>query len=209
MFNGIVQAVLPVAEVDKQPGLIHMRVSFPPKLKQNVQLGASIAFNGVCLTVAYMDEACLGFDIIQQTLDVTNLKALYPGCLVNVERAAKWGDEVGGHPLSGHVCAVVELVERVESPNNVTFKLKAPEHFGQYLFSKGYVGVNGASLTLAEVEKNSFWVHLIPETLRQTTFDQSQVGDCFNLEVDQQTRSIVDTLEHMLTARGLLKDGSR
>lgn len=203
MFNGIVQAVLPVAQVDKQSGLMHIRVSFPANLRQNVQLGASIAFNGVCLTVAYVDETCLGFDIIQQTLDVTNLKALYPGCLVNVERAAKWGDEVGGHPLSGHICAVAELIERVESPNNVAFKLKAPEHLGKYLFNKGYIGLNGASLTLAAVEKDSFWVHLIPETLRQTTFDQSQVGDCFNLEIDQQTLSIVDTLEQMLAARGL------
>jgi riboflavin synthase len=201
MYTGIVQAVLCVESVERRHDFMRIKVRFPAPLLEGVNLGASIGFNGVCLTVAAIEEHLLSFDIMRETLAVTNLGAIEVGSYLNVERSAKWGDEVGGHLLSGHVMGVAEILNLDKTDDNLSMRMKAPEKCAKYLFSKGYVGLNGASLTLAQVQGSEFSVHLIPETLRLTTFLDSQVGDKVNLEVDSQTQVIVETVERVLSER--------
>ncbi len=201
MYTGIVQAVLSIETLEHAEGVMRISVRFPQALLEGVQLGASIAFNGTCLTVAGIEDDLLSFDVMQETLKVTNLSDLEPGSLVNVERSAKMGDEIGGHPLSGHVLDVVVITDIVVSGQNKTLRMKAPEYCSKYLFNKGYIGLNGASLTLGQVEGSSFSVHLIPETLRLTTFSDSQVGDKVNLEVDSQTQIIVETVGRIMAEK--------
>jgi riboflavin synthase len=138
--------------------------------------------------------------VIAETLERTTLKNLAPGQIVNIERSAKIGDEIGGHILSGHIFATAEITQITplgEEQKILTFK--APKILGKYLFPKGYIALNGVSLTLVETDiEGGFTVHLIPETLRATTFGQSHVGDLVNVEIDSQTQAIVHTVENFL-----------
>lgn len=197
MFTGIVQGIAHVRQIERKTGLFTFLIEFPEGSTENLQIGASVAINGTCLTVTHTDGPCASFDVMQETLRITNLGALQEGDAVNFERAARFGDEIGGHLLSGHVHGLAMLV-RIEKPeNNTTLTFEVPEELRKYVFSKGYIGLNGASLTIGKVEGNSFQVHLIPETLRMTTFGQAREGDLINLEIDTQTQTIVDTLERM------------
>lgn len=197
MFTGIVQGVAHIRQIERKTCLFTFLIEFPPGATENLQIGASVAINGTCLTVTRVDGLTASFDVMQETLRVTNLGTLNEGDAVNFERAARFGDEIGGHLLSGHVHALARLV-RIEQPeNNTTLTFEVPEDLCKYIFPKGYIGLNGASLTIGEVKERQFQVHLIPETLRMTTFGQLREGDLVNLEVDTQTQTIVDTLERM------------
>ncbi|MCL6416535.1 riboflavin synthase subunit alpha [Aestuariirhabdus sp. Z084] len=200
MFTGIVQCSLPLSGLESKPGLKRFWFDFPSEMLADLSLGASVAVNGACLTVAAIDGSRIGFDVMQETLRVTNLAQLESGSYVNLERAARFNDEIGGHLLSGHVHDRVEVlsVERPENNCIITFSL-APE-WQPYLFAKGFVALNGASLTVGEVEPGQFNVYLIPETLKITTFDNLKVGDKVNLEIDSQTQVIVDTVKRMSEA---------
>lgn len=197
MFTGIVQGIAHIRQLKRKTGLITFLIEFPAGATDNLQIGASVAINGTCLTVTRVEGQTAYFDVMQETLRVTNLGSLNEGDAVNFERAARFGDEIGGHQLSGHVHALARLV-RIERPeNNTTLTFEVPPALCKYIFSKGYIGLNGASLTIGAADGNQFQVHLIPETLRATTFSQLQEGDLVNLEVDAQTQTIVDTLERM------------
>ncbi|MDX1341985.1 MAG: riboflavin synthase subunit alpha, partial [Reinekea sp.] len=155
------------------------------------------ALNGVCLTVTQIVGGRAYFDVMMETLRVTNLGALQQGDMVNVERAARFGDDIGGHSMSGHVSACV-AVSKIEYPENnriIWFSVDAQQR--KYLFPKGFVGLNGCSLTIGEVTQDQFNVYLIPETLSVTTFGELSEGDQVNIEYDAQTQAIVDTLERM------------
>ncbi len=197
MFTGIVQGLAQVQRIQRKPGLDTFLIGFPANATDNLAIGASVAINGTCLTVTRVQDDAAEFDVMQETLAVTNLASLKEGDSVNFERAARIGDEIGGHLLSGHVHAQARIVAIERPENNVTLTLDVPEAWAPYLFSKGYIGLNGASLTLGQVEGNRFQVHLIPETLRQTTFGHVREGDWINLEVDSHTQAIVDTLKRM------------
>lgn len=203
MFTGIVQGLATIDSIEGHSTFRRLKVRFPPDSLNNVQKGASIALNGTCLTVTSFDEldstAC--FDVIEETLDKTNLGALAEESRVNFERAARIGDEIGGHLMSGHVHTSVEVIAVNKQPDNVTIELKTPGKLKQYLLEKGFVGLNGCSLTLGRVDSESFEVHLIPETLSVTTFGSTIPGDKINLEVDPQTQAIVDTVEKALKTR--------
>ncbi len=204
MFTGIVQAALPVQVIKQQAQLHTLTITLPPELRNGVQIGASIALNGTCLTVVRIGEQGeVDFDVMMESLRVTNLGQLQVGSLVNVERAARFGDEVGGHPLSGHIHAQTQIIN-IEAPDNnriITFRV--PQAWMKYILTKGYVALNGCSLTIGDVIEDTFKVFLIPETLRVTTFGSAQVGDWINLEVDSQTQAIVDTVERVLAERGI------
>jgi riboflavin synthase len=154
MFTGIVQAVATVSELSDRPGLRSFTLAFPSGFCDVLEIGASVSVDGVCLTVTGRmgsDEA--NFDVMQQSLALTTLGDLVVGGCVNVERAAREGAEIGGHPLSGHVDfqARLESVRRPE--NNHVMRLAVPAPWMRYVFAKGYIAVNGASLTVSEVEK--------------------------------------------------------
>lgn len=198
MFTGIVQTKLPLAELDRQDDFATLTFEFPEKYRQGLQIGASVAINGTCLTVRSIEGQSVRFDAIAQTLSVTNLGALTPGDWVNIERAARYGDEIGGHVLSGHIMQQVAVVEVCDSAHNLVVWLEIPKELAPYILDKGFVALNGCSLTIAEVQSDRFAVHLIPETRDVTTFGTVKVGDKINLEVDAQTQAVVDTVTRLL-----------
>ena len=202
MFTGIVQAIHKVVNVDKRSGLTHFSVDFSPAMLEGLQIGASVSLDGVCQTVVRIEGHCVWFDAIRETLKCTTLQDLHPGRELNVERSAKLGDEVGGHILSGHVCGKAQITRIDEFDNNRVLTLKCSRHWAKYLFSKGYVALDGASLTLVDAyPEGTFTVHLIPETLRKSILGQKIQGDWVNLEIDSQTQAVVETVERILSSK--------
>lgn len=204
MFTGIVQGVARVARIADQPGLRSFTLSFPQGFAQGLEVGASVACDGVCLTVTTVgpgDQA--EFDVMQQSLALTTLGALVEGSTLNVERAARDGAEIGGHPLSGHVDFTAQVAAIRQPQNNHVLRFAVPERWIRYVFAKGYIAVNGASLTVAECNRQEGWfeVWLIPETLRMTTFGEKQVGDLLNIEIERATQVFVDTVRDALDER--------
>lgn len=197
MFTGIVQGIAEVVAIDSRPGLTSFLVRLPRNHLENVRIGASVAINGACLTVTRQQDDCLAFDAMQETLARTTLGQLTKGDPVNFERAARIGDEIGGHLLSGHIHTTATVTSVEQPENNCIIWFEVPAQWQPYLFPKGYIAIDGASLTIGEVRDNRFCVYLIPETLRATTFGQRQPGDRVNIEVDSQTQTIVDTLARM------------
>jgi riboflavin synthase len=207
MFTGIVQGIATVAQRRDRSGLRSFTLQFPPGFGAGLEIGASVAVDGTCLTVtALPGPDAADFDVMQQTLSLTTLDGLQAGSRVNVERAAKDGAEIGGHPLSGHVDLQAVLSQLRQPENNHVLRFDVPAPWMRYVFSKGYIAVNGASLTVAEAGREPdgsgwFEVWLIPETLRQTTFGSKQVGDTVNVEIERQTQIVVDTVERVLAER--------
>lgn len=204
MFTGIVQGFAPITAWTQRDHFASFSVALPETLCGGISLGASIAINGTCLTVKSFENQIVTFDVMIETLRITNLAHLKIGDYVNIERAAKFSDEIGGHLLSGHIHTQAQIINIETPPDNCIITMQLDSNWQKYLFSKGYIGLNGASLTLGEVEQNHFKVFLIPETLRLTTFGFSKVGDWINIEIDTQTQIIVETLERILEQRNLV-----
>ena len=177
-------------------------VELPEDMAGGLQTGASVAHNGCCLTVTEADGRTACFDLMAETLDKTNLGRLKAGDLVNLERAARFGDEIGGHLMSGHITATTEILRIERTEHNTTMHFALPAALKPYILPKGFVGLDGCSLTIGSVGEDSFCVHLIPETLRRTLFGTRQAGDTVNLEIDPQTQAVVDTVGRILAAKG-------
>ncbi len=202
MFTGIVQGTAEVVEIlSKEDFRTHV-LRMPAAQLEGLAPGASVAHNGCCLTVTRVEGDHVSFDLMQETLRITNLGRLSVGERVNVERAARFGDEIGGHQMSGHIIATAEVTRVIESENNRKLWFRLPERLGKYLFEKGYIGIDGISLTIGEVKGSEFDVNLIPETLARTNIGTRQPGDLVNVEIDPQTQTIVDTVERVLAVRG-------
>lgn len=204
MFTGIVQGMASVEGLTDRPGLRSVRLRFPAGFAHGLEIGASVSCDGVCLTVTALhgDDAA-SFDVMQQSLGLTTLGGLAEGSLINVERAAKDGAEIGGHPLSGHIDVTGTLLSIRQPENNHVLRIGLPPRWMRYVFAKGYIAVNGASLTVAEADRQAGWfeVWLIPETLRMTTFGAKQVGDTLNIEIERSTQVFVDTVRDALDER--------
>ena len=143
------------------------------------------------------------FDAIQETLDRTTLDALKVGQRVGVERSARVGDEVGGHDVAGHVMGQGEVVEARSQGNVHVLRIRVPAEWMKYVADKGFIAVDGSSLTVCDVEATGgFSVHLIPETLRLTGLGEKRAGDRVNIELDPRTVAIVDTVERVMEQRG-------
>jgi riboflavin synthase len=200
MFTGIVQGVATIKKIVDQSGLRTITMAFPKGFTQDLAIGASVATDGVCLTVTRLLEDAAEFDIMQQTLSVTTLGTYAEMAQVNVERAAKDGAEIGGHPLSGHIDFVARIAQIRRTENNVVLRFSVPKDSMQYIFAKGYIAINGASLTIAEAQRDECWfeVWLIPETLRMTVFSLKKEGDIVNVEIERQTQVVVDTVRSIL-----------
>ena len=207
MFTGIVQGIATVQAVADRPGLRSFTLRFPADFCTGLAVGASVAVDGVCLTVTGLrgsDEA--DFDVMQQSLALTTLGELAAGSGVNVERAARDGAEIGGHPLSGHVDFKATLAEVREPENNCVLRLSVPAPWMRYVFAKGYIAINGASLTVSEAQRHAdgsgwFEVWLIPETLRMTTFGRKRAGDGLHVEIERSTQVFVDTVRDAIAER--------
>jgi riboflavin synthase len=207
MFTGIVQGIAHISAIVDRPGLRSFVITWPPGFAPGLAVGASVAVDGVCLTVTHLqgDEAA-SFDVMQQTLSLTSLGTLQLGSRVNVERAAKDGAEIGGHPLSGHIDVQATVAEVRQPQNNHVMRLALPAPWMRYVFAKGYIAIHGASLTVAEAKREPdgsgwFEVWLIPETLRMTTFAEKQQGSPLNIEIERQTQVFVDTVREAINER--------
>ncbi|WP_251978266.1 riboflavin synthase subunit alpha [Salinicola avicenniae] len=201
MFTGIVQDIGTVVAIEEREQLNTHVVAMSPAMREGLALGASVAHNGCCLTVTAIEGEHVSFDLMRETLRLTNLGALKPGGRVNLERAARFGDEIGGHAMSGHVMGMATLTEIDEAPNNRRLWFELPSQLERFVFDKGYIGVDGISLTIGAVEGARFCVNLIPETLARTTLGDRMPGDRVNIEIDPQTQAIVQTVERVLAAR--------
>ena len=206
MFTGIVQGVCNVVSSETGAGITRIAVDLGG-LVAGLELGASIAVNGACVTTTEIDGSLVGFDLIKETVELSNLGKLAPGTTVNVERSFRVGDEVGGHILSGHIAGVAVVSDIASDGGHRLVTVVVPREWMAYLLLKGFVALNGVSLTIAEVDRSAaaIVVSLIPETLARTTFNRLEVGDRINLEVDSQTQAIVDTVRAALQDESLLE----
>jgi riboflavin synthase len=207
MFTGIVQGTALVQALQDRPGLRSFALAFPPGFTDELAIGASVSVDGVCLTVTACPEPGLAeFDVMQQSLKLTTLGSLRARSVVNVERAARDGAEIGGHPLSGHVDFAGTVAEVRRPENNQVLRIGVPAPWMRYIFAKGYIAVNGASLTVAEAHRERdgsgwFEVWLIPETLRMTSFGEKVEGSPVNVEIERQTQVFVDTVRDAIDQR--------
>lgn len=198
MFTGIVSSIATIEEVRDSGGIRTFEISFEEEFCSDLEIGASVAVDGVCLTVTQlMSSTLVRFDVMIQSLRITTLSEFSVGTKVNVERAAKDGAEIGGHPLSGHVdfSTVIKAINRIE--DNFCIRFELSDTWKSYVFPKGYIAINGASLTVSDVDKREGWfeVWLIPETRRMTTFESKSIGDLVNIEIERGTQVVVDTVK--------------
>ncbi|MGA1217729.1 MAG: riboflavin synthase subunit alpha [Gammaproteobacteria bacterium] len=212
MFTGIVQERAPVVSLTPFDGGLRLVLGLSAPRRAGLALGASVAVNGTCLTVTAVSEAGVAFDIIHETLRLTNLGALTEGAEVNVERSASFQDEIGGHRVSGHVSGttVLKAISRAGGEWRGTMALDPT--WSAYVFHKGFIALDGCSLTVARLDREAgtFEVALIPETLERTLWGQREAGAVINVEVDVDTQAIVTTLGRILkdpALRAQLLDG--
>ena len=198
MFTGIVRGYVPIQKIEKKEGLVTIYVLFDSGFLDNITLGSSIAVDGVCLTVTHVQDNLASFDIMEETLRVTTLGEKQEGDRINVERSARMGDEIGGHVVSGHVTTKGEVIHIHNVGHDVAMTLRVSPEWMKYVIHKGFIAVDGASLTVVEPEEDTFRIHLIPETLEKTSLGNKQVGDKVNIEIDPMTQAIVNTTERVL-----------
>ncbi|CFR11681.1 riboflavin synthase subunit alpha [Yersinia kristensenii] len=202
MFTGIVQGTAPVVAIDEKSNFRTHVVEMPTEMLPELALGASVAHNGCCLTVTEVNGNRVSFDLMKETLRITNLGDIKVGDVVNLERAAKFSDEIGGHLMSGHIICTAEITKIYTSENNRQIWFRLPsDDLMKYILHKGFIGIDGISLTIGEVVGNRFCVHLIPETLARTTLGKKRLGHRVNIEIDPQTQAVVDTVERVLAQR--------
>ena len=203
MFSGITRGLFPVVEVTREPGLLRFAVALGDYGADLVR-GASVSIDGVCQTVTAFVDGVARFDAIQETLDKTTLGELEVGAEVSVERSARFGDELGGHEVSGHVTGTGRLRERVVEGHEVRLTLEVPEDWMRFILPKGFIALDGSSLTVgAELGPDCFDVFLIPETLRLTRLGAKEQGARINVELDPKTVAIVHTVDRVLSSRAL------
>ncbi|MEK7122585.1 MAG: riboflavin synthase subunit alpha [Patescibacteria group bacterium] len=196
MFTGIVHSKKEIVAVDMDRDYGTIRVRLKSDLIAGLEQGASVAIDGVCLTVSSISEDTATFDVIKSTIQKTNLITKRPGDFVNVERSYRQGDEVGGHEVSGHVDCTANVLSIERLQGNVRQAFSLSPFWMKYLFLEGFIALNGVSLTVAEINKEEGWfaVWLIPETLRRTNLELLKVGDRVNVEVHKGIQVVVDTV---------------
>ncbi len=194
MFTGIISDIGEVA--DRNGGQFAIRSAYDAA---SIALGASIACDGVCLTVTTVEAKAGGalftVDVSNETLSKTTLGDWKPGRRINLERALRAGDELGGHIVSGHVDGLARIVEIRADGESFRFTFEAPEHLAMYIAPKGSVALDGTSLTVNEVSGTRFGINIIPHTLTMTTWGARKPGEHINLEIDQFARYMARLLE--------------
>ncbi|QCI21430.1 riboflavin synthase subunit alpha [Buchnera aphidicola (Hyadaphis tataricae)] len=199
MFTGIVNGIATIVFIEKKIKMDTLTVKLWSNFSKTLQLGDSISHNGCCLTIKHIHQNNIICDVIEETLKKTNLGMLKIGDKINVERALKYGDEIGGHIISGHVISTVEVSDVQKYDNNHVIWLKVNDtKLMKYLFYKGFICIDGISLTIGDIVNNQFCVNIIPQTLLSTTIKSKKNGSILNMEIDLYTQTIVDTTERFL-----------
>ena len=193
MFTGIITDMGHIRAVE-QRGDMRARISTGYDTAK-IEIGASIACDGVCLTVVGLGSDWFDVDISAETVSKTNLSSWAEGKRVNLERALKVGDELGGHIVSGHVDGQAEVVDLRDEGDSTRVTLRAPEDLARFIAAKGSVALNGTSLTVNEVADREFGINFIPHTKQVTTWGDVSVGDMVNLEIDTLARYVARLAE--------------
>ena len=200
MFTGIVAGMGRISHIEGNE-VIRIVIDFSMVSTEGLAEGASVSVDGVCLTVVEIDGQIISFDVIPETLSLTTLGEKIEGHWVNLERALKVGDELGGHILSGHILGVGEIIERSTGDEHLDILIDCPSDVMKFVQEKGYIAIDGISLTVGQVDEGGFSLHLIPETLRFTTIGGKGLGEHVNIEVDSMTQTIVSTVGRILEER--------
>jgi riboflavin synthase len=203
MYAGITKGLYEVVALSRAPGLMSYTVNLSPDLCENLKPGDSVAVDGVCQTVVKLEDTHVSFQAIQETLDKTTLNDLQLGARVSIERSLRIGDEIGGHEVSGHVFGTAVIHQRIVEGNNFTLVIACDPEWMKYILPKGFIAVDGSSLTVGKTmpEQGLFYLHIIPETLRLTNFANKKINDKVNIEFDHKTKTIVDSIERILTSK--------
>ena len=201
MFTGIVAGQGYINKIKNNVDYASIAIKAPAGFSKNLKRGASVAVNGVCLTAKKGATDLLEFDVITETLEKTNFKLLIKGNKVNLERSMTANTEIGGHLVSGHIHGVGIIKSINDRGQTKDLRIQPPASLMEYLFYKGYVGLNGCSLTIGKVFKSSFNIHLIPETIKVTNFQKMKKGDLINIEIDQTTINTVETIKKIMLER--------
>lgn len=194
MFTGLVEEVGRLEWLRRNAGGARLGI-LAPGISDGVRLGDSIAVNGCCLTATPPEERLLVFDLLQETLDKTNLGRLEPGSRVNLERSLRADGRLGGHFVQGHVDTTIALRKTAQHGADLRLDFEMPPEFAGYIAYKGSVAINGTSLTVAEVSNDTFTVWIIPHTAAATNLGELKAGDCVNLECDVLAKYTARLLE--------------
>jgi len=197
MFTGIVQGTGTIISIDKKGTSSTLSIDLG-ELSSHLSLGSSVSIDGVCMTVTNQKDTIVFFDAIQETLSRTTLGQAVEGDMVNLERALKMGDELGGHLLSGHIMCKSSVVSRKNNGEGVDLEISVNDELKPYIMEKGYIAIDGISLTIGKVNQNTFNLHLIPETLERTTINSKIEGSLVNIEIDSITQAVVSTVASMM-----------
>jgi len=196
MFTGIVLGKAPIIDITDKGDVTAFTVDLSG-FDEGLEIGASVSLDGICMTVVERQSGKVVFDAIEETLERTTLSEKKIGDLLNVERSLRVGDELGGHVLSGHVICKAEIVEKKNLGEGMDVRISIPEQIRPFILEKGYIGIDGMSLTVGICDGEGFSLHLIPETLRITTIGSKEVGETVNIEIDSRTQAIVETMLRM------------
>lgn len=196
MFTGIVAASCEVLSTEQGEEVRSIVVDLSG-YDDDLEIGASVAIDGVCMTVVSSIDGNVQFEAIPETLERTTMGLLKQGSRVNIERSLRMGDELGGHILSGHIMSTARILQRNQKGEGIDLLIEHQADTKPYILEKGYVAVDGMSLTVGEVQSEGFYLHIIPETLRITTIGAKTEGDLVNIEVDSRTQAVVDTIRSM------------
>jgi len=198
MFTGIIQTVGRIARIERRGGDVRLTIDTATLDMSDVALGDSIAVGGVCLTAVELGAQSFAADVSNETLSLTSFSQLAPGSRVNLEKALRLADRLGGHMVSGHVDGLGKVVSVTSDGRSQRWTFEVPPNLTRYIAAKGSICIDGTSLTVNEVSGNRFGVNLIPHTVEHTTFVDRKAGDAVNLEVDVVARYV----ERLLGAGG-------
>jgi riboflavin synthase len=183
MFTGVVEDTGKVSKIERRGQGKRLILELPPQLTE-VQLGDSINVNGVCLTIVQKNNPKIELDLSLETLEKTVLRELKEGDLVNLERALRLTDRLGGHIVTGHVDGIGDIVEKREERGFLQLRIRIPESVSKYVVPKGSIAIDGISLTVNDYQQGEIRMTLIPYTIEKTTLRQKRAGDRVNLEAD-------------------------
>jgi riboflavin synthase len=193
LFTGIIEELGTVERIEKYSGLIRLAIK-ADVVCRDVQIGDSLAVNGVCLTIVGIDKGNLSFDVIKQTADTTNLGRLKKGDRVNLERSLRANSPLGGHFVTGHIDCIGKIIRIKKLQGSASLTVRVADWLSVFLIPKGSVAVDGISLTIADIGSDTFTVNVIPHTLKATTLGLRSCGDKVNIEVDVLAKLLHKTI---------------
>lgn len=200
MFSGVIQTIVPIQTMCNITNYTVYTVVFPEDMLKNLKIGCSVSNNGCCLTVTSIKHNLISFNLIYETLKLTNMHTLQVGNYINIERPLGYHSEIGGHLMTGHIDCTGEIKKIINFKNNTImwFKIKN-KYFQKYIIPKGSIGIEGVSLTVNKIINNYIRICLTPYTIRRTNFGIKKIGNIVNIETDCIVKTIVHRTEKIVS----------